>query len=459
MTKYNVGAYGVCKIALYSTIVAFGIFSCDEDAEKKEEQAPRSSYDLIQEKIFNTSCAISGCHSAITDAAYAQHGLLLTAEYSYKSLINTVPANAQALADGFKRVAPNDLDNSFLLHKIHCEDDHHVHDYGSPMPLGKDPLSQGQIDYITAWISAGAPEDSPAQADSVLLDDNVPACEENFTALAAPAPGEGYQISVAPFEVKPMFEREIFVFKNVGNAEEVFIDRFEMKMRRNSHHFLANTFEASTPLNVLPTTDQVREVRDAQGHTLFPTLVQMEYHVYTIASQSPTLEYSFPPGVALRIPANHKLDMNLHYVNKSQNTILGECYMNLYTADPASVEHEAKPIFLNNLDITLPPNSETTVTKIFATDVPMKIFMLTSHTHKLGEKFEILVSGGPRDGEIIYTSTTWHHPAVTAFDTPVELDPGQALIMRVTYNNTTSRTITFGLTSEDEMGIIYGYYY
>jgi hypothetical protein len=29
----------------------------------------------------------------------------------------------------------------------------------------------------------------------------------------------------------------------------------------------------------------------------------------------------------------------------------------------------------------------------------------------------------------------------------------------ITYNNTTDRTVSFGLTSEDEMGIIFGYYY
>jgi hypothetical protein len=29
----------------------------------------------------------------------------------------------------------------------------------------------------------------------------------------------------------------------------------------------------------------------------------------------------------------------------------------------------------------------------------------------------------------------------------------------VTYNNTTNKIVNFGLTSEDEMNIIFGYYY
>ena len=39
------------------------------------------------------------------------------------------------------------------------------------------------------------------------------------------------------------------------------------------------------------------------------------------------------------------------------------------------------------------------------------------------------------------------------------LNPGEGLTSIITYNNDTTHTITFGLTSEDEMGIIFGYTY
>jgi hypothetical protein len=89
----------------------------------------------------------------------------------------------------------------------------------------------------------------------------------------------------------------------------------------------------------------------------------------------------------------------------------------------------------------------------------MQGIMLTSHTHKLPERSEIQINGGERDGEVVYTSSTWHHPVTKTFDTPLEIKAGQGLRMIVTYNNTTNRTVNFGLTSEDEMAIIYGYYY
>jgi hypothetical protein len=85
--------------------------------------------------------------------------------------------------------------------------------------------------------------------------------------------------------------------------------------------------------------------------------------------------------------------------------------------------------------------------------------MLTSHTHKLGEKFVIKIFGGPRNGEIVYSNTDWEHPLMQTFATPIVLQPGQGLTSEVTYNNTTSKTVGFGLTSEDEMNIIFGYWY
>jgi hypothetical protein len=39
------------------------------------------------------------------------------------------------------------------------------------------------------------------------------------------------------------------------------------------------------------------------------------------------------------------------------------------------------------------------------------------------------------------------------------LRPGEGLTSEITYNNTTDRTIRFGLTSQDEMGIIFGYFH
>jgi hypothetical protein len=85
--------------------------------------------------------------------------------------------------------------------------------------------------------------------------------------------------------------------------------------------------------------------------------------------------------------------------------------------------------------------------------------MLTSHMHMLGKRFQIKIVGGARDGELVYESTDWEHPQTLTFNTPIVLQAGQGLKSVITWNNTTSRVVTFGLQSTDEMGIIFGYYY
>ena len=68
---------------------------------------------------------------------------------------------------------------------------------------------------------------------------------------------------------------------------------------------------------------------------------------------------------------------------------------------------------------------------------------------------EIKVLGGPRNGEVVYENTDWQHPFVINLAKPIQLKSGEGLTSVVTYNNTTNKTVNFGLTSEDEMNIIY----
>jgi hypothetical protein len=71
----------------------------------------------------------------------------------------------------------------------------------------------------------------------------------------------------------------------------------------------------------------------------------------------------------------------------------------------------------------------------------------------------IKIFGGPRNGEIVYTNTSWEHPLVLSYAVPIILQPGEGLTSEVTYFNNSSQPVSFGLTSQDEMNIIFGYYY
>ena len=125
------------------------VYSC-------KESTPESSFDQLQAKILTPSCAISGCHASKSDATFLQHELILEKSVAFSNLLNIGSKNVNAKADGLLRVSPGEPEQSLLLHKLHVYD-HHVKDYGNPMPLGLKKLTLGQLEFIEQWITAGAP--------------------------------------------------------------------------------------------------------------------------------------------------------------------------------------------------------------------------------------------------------------------------------------------------------------
>lgn len=418
-----------------------------------------STWGRIQKTILTPSCATSGCHAAGSSGA-TQSGLTLDAAHAYASMVGVVPVNGAARADGMLRVNPSLPDKSFLFWKLRFMEPPTGKDYGAPMPSTNIPLTNGQVEYIRRWIAAGAPATGEV-ADTSVLADRTQIVPSTFAALTPPT--QGFQIHVEPFSVQPNFEREIFIYKPVGNSGDIFVNRVETKMRPGSHHLIAYTFNSTTPAAVLQppilTSNTIRDIRNPDNSMNIIAMIPMAYHVFFAGSMTQISDYVFPAGVAMRVAAGTSFDLNSHYVNTGTSAITGEAYVNVHTTPAAQVVHEAKALNMANTSFSLPARQRTTVSKSFTVSATTTIFLLTSHMHKRGEKFVIRLKGGTRDGEIVYTNTDWEHPLMQGFATPIVLKAGEGLTSEITYNNDTDRVITFGLTSEDEMGIIFGYYY
>ncbi len=427
----------------------------DDDSTPTPEPAPSGTFDLIQQKILTPSCASSGCHASEQDVSFAQHGLILTSGKSYTNLVGVDPKNSAARTDGLKRVTAFSSIQSLLYHKLTTAASHHAgKQYGNPMPLGGNLLPDGQVEFIRRWIDAGAPRTGDV-ADVKLLASSTTTTTA-WEPLPVPAAGAGYQMSLASFEVPANFEREFFSRRMVGNTQDIYVNRYQIKMRSGSHHFLAYDFRNK---NQLPALNTVRDLRNSDNSLNLATALTMSNHVYLAGAQAPYVDYTLPEGAALLIPAGTSLDLNSHYVNKTNSVMTGEAQINFFTVDKSKVTRVVQTLDLSNTSLNIPANSRVTLTKSFTFSKPRKILALTSHMHKLGEKFVIKIKGGNRDGQVVYTSTDWEHPDIISLTTPLALAAGEGLTSEITYNNTTNKLVTFGLTSEDEMGIIFGYYY
>ena len=117
------------------------------------EPFPGSTFEEIQQEIFTQTCALQSCHGSF------QAGGLSLEDDAYHNLVGVTPANPTASAAGKLLVAPGDLDNSFLWHKINALLEAGE---GAAMPLGTQgliALRPDLVDLIGDWILAGAPED------------------------------------------------------------------------------------------------------------------------------------------------------------------------------------------------------------------------------------------------------------------------------------------------------------
>jgi hypothetical protein len=417
-----------------------------------------SSFARLQSSVLSPSCAVSGCH--VSASAAASGNLVLAPDVAYDNLVNVVPTNLSARRDGLKRVVPFKPDSSVLFQKVVLALAAHGGDYGNTMPVGSAPLTQGQVDFIQKWIAAGAPRTGDV-VDAALLKNTTAQPSTPFVKLAPPAVGASFQVRVDSFSVQPNFEREVFVYRPLGNSADVYVNRIQTSMRPLSHHFALYAIDPSMAggFPCTPQTNVVRDIRNADGSMNLLNMIPMACHVFLAGSQSQASDYAFPAGVALRLPASFSIDVNAHYVNRTSATIPGEAYANLYTVPLAQVEKVASTLNMSNTNVSLPASRETTLVKTFTVSQTTTVFMLTSHMHSLGTKFQIKIVGGARDGELVYESTDWEHPQTLTFAPPIVLQKGQGLKSVITWNNTTGHTVTFGLQSTDEMGIIFGYYY
>ena len=440
-------------------------FACTKEANDPAiTPAPQttaiSSFDLLQDKLLTPSCATSGCHLSNKDAGFAQHGLVLAKGSSYVNLVGVASVNPVALKNSILRVKKFASIESLLFHKLNWDISHHgLANYGAPMPLGGKPLSKGALAFVQRWIDAGAPS-TGVVADASLLDDTTPSFVEdaNFAPLASPAEEgkTGVQLKVDRFVVPPNFERELFVRRPLNNAAPIYVNRIKLKSRANSHHMVLYDFRSKTSL---PALNEIRDLRNLNNSLNLTTVIQMSNHIFLGGGTDPNSDYTFPAGMALELPSNASIDLNPHYFNKTKDNLYGENYVNLYTVPANQVKQVVKMIDFNATGFNLPANKTTTITRDYKFDKPVAVVSLTSHYHARGKLFQIKIKGGARDGEIIYENTDWEHPKVINYGTPILLLAGEGLTSVATYINDTNKDIGFGLTSEDEMNIIFGYYY
>ena len=285
------------------------------------------------------------------------------------------------------------------------------------------------------------------------------ACDETVEVTTDPAeialakPESGLQLQTPIFDVAPGTERQHCYWFKLPSNVDIAVVKFEVRYLTGSHHM--NLFQ----------TD--KDFPDGDGDCLRGVFSPMGTNGYNliVGSQSESLDWKLPEGVAVKVKARKQLMLQTHYVNAAtQGTPLGKgrVKINLHTErDASKIKQHMGTVFANNVNIAIPPRESRSFTTSCSIPSEVKVAALTGHFHSRGKTFSINLSpDGVTAKDELYRSRAWDEPPFKVLDPPAALPAGGALQYTCDFTNPTDREIKFGPEVEkDEHCNLFAYIY
>jgi len=150
----GISASGLSVSHTYAATGSYSVTFTATDEHGLDDPTPASravtvteaaaTFSEVQQQIFNTSCAFSGCHGQ----GSASSGMNLDPGSAWSEIVDVPSVERPAL----DRVEPSAPDSSYLWLKVMGDPSIS----GSQMPRGGPPLTQDKLDLLRSWIEAGA---------------------------------------------------------------------------------------------------------------------------------------------------------------------------------------------------------------------------------------------------------------------------------------------------------------
>jgi hypothetical protein len=168
---------------------------------------------------------------------------------------------------------------------------------------------------------------------------------------------------------------------------------------------------------------------------------------WTFATSTPNGSLAYPSTVGATIPANTGFMLYVHYWNPTESTITAQPSLTMQGATAGTVTQHAGVLDLDNINITVPGSDqpvETTDSYTLAQDV--NVIASTSEMAKFATSFNATAGS-----QTLFSTSQWDDPSTTVFATPLALPSGTVVTWTCTDVNTTSTTLTFGASSQQNV--------
>ena len=167
--------------------------------------------------------------------------------------------------------------------------------------------------------------------------------------------------------------------------------------------------------------------------------------------QSGTL--TLPQGSAFHLPKNQQILVQLHLLNASQSPVTDKATIKLTTTTETDLVPAGVWGMLDT-QISIPPNAPGDATMDCKPTSPMNVFAVLGHMHQLGTQIELTQNGV---APAIFTEK-WNFNDQPTIPQTFQVNAGDSLQLHCQYDNTTSKTVTYGESTFDEMCVIVLYY-
>lgn len=419
--------------------------------------------------VLNQSCAFSGCHDA--DSKISGLDLSGDREQIYKAIVNQKPVNQIALERGHSLITPGDPTKSFLYRKMNFDlhkDSKLVEGENQQMPIGN-KLPNEFIELVRQWILYGAHNNEVEYVKFATLKEYYedPAAQlPQIEAPPAPAEGEGYQLQLGPIFLESGKEVEYVYRYELRNEIEEEVNRIDVAMNQQSHHFLFFKFDDDARFDQEPGLIKVgRGVDDGFAVT---------NNTKMLGGWAYSNDVKLPEGTAYKWAKDEVLKLNYHILNYSESAILpAKLYVNIYTQPAGTAIKEMHSEFhlspeAGNIGLFFPPGISNHEWHMNHFDEAfglqdVHLWSIGSHTHKYGVDFDMYLYEGLVKGEQIYEGFynldytfnqgfyNFAEPPFRTFNNFLTVNNLEGLWIEGVYDNTSNQTVSVGLTTKDEM--------
>jgi hypothetical protein len=267
------------------------------------------------------------------------------------------------------------------------------------------------------------------------------------------SPPVSYSLSFPTLTVPAGVERTQCIVRRLGNPAQLHVGQIHNQLGPSSHHMIvyrvADTVEQPTPFDCVPFTETLDPTKGS------PLMITQK--------KDDLLE--LPPTVAYTLEANQMVRMELHYINATPAPVQLTATTTLTST--ANYKQDADFLFMGNADVNLPPGTQTTLgPSYFPMSVvdlgAINVFALTGHEHHLGTGVSVATATSASDpGTSVYDPPNWlwSEPATVVHNPPFVVDNSSFFKFSCNWDNTSTATVKFGESANDEMCFFWAYYY